>query len=414
MPTSPTSGAETCAPSRSPRGSLDAAACRQFGGARALPGFLSSLLNALPCPIFGKDATGRFLGGNAAFDRLARDLDPSVVSAAAPRWPKGLSHPPADAESSLLADGAPFRYEAVLPEDGGSGKEVSISCTPLRDHSGSTVGLAGIICDLSESKKRERSILEKNRELESRLAERAYFIADINNHLSSMNQELMNVLAEREQLEKELEASCRRLKNLVEEMNYTEEKERRRISTELHDNVVQNLALAQLKINMQDRSATAEELIASFDQILESAITEIRDICYDLSPPLLYEVGLAEALASLGGRLSSEHRFTFTINGTLPNDLPAETRILLYQSVRELLNNIVKHAQAKTVTVRMRKRGPFAHLLVTDDGVGFHPDAKKGFGLANIKQRISLAEGWFKITSRPGLTTAELSLPIPS
>jgi len=164
-----------------------------------------------------------------------------------------------------------------------------------------------------------------------------------------------------------------RLEALVSEVSLAEEKERRRIAAELHDNVGQTLIFAKMKFAAfacdqmpQERQHLFNVCLSS----LESAIHAVRSITVQISPPLLYEVGLGAALESLGESFGSDNGLEVSVETEEMNRLNEEYRIVLYQSVRELLVNIAKHARASSAWVKMHTMENVINVNVEDNGVG--------------------------------------------
>ena len=217
----------------------------------------------------------------------------------------------------------------------------------------------------------------------------------------------------RKQAQRKLLQYQRRLRSLATQLSLVEESERRRIATSLHDSTCQYLALIKMKLKTMTAalSDSAADPIEEICDDVESVIQDLRAMTFDLSPPTLYLCGLEAAVEKL---LEQELRnkqgieVDFEIlDGYLP--LTDEVRILLYQSVRELVINIVKHAQASLVTVSIKPQNSDIQLIVRDNGVGFDPQqveqaisSSGGFGLFNIAERLRSIGGGFDVESQPG------------
>ncbi|MCP5144974.1 MAG: PAS domain S-box protein [Gammaproteobacteria bacterium] len=149
----------------------------------------------------------------------------------------------------------------------------------------------------------------------------------------------------------------RRLRKLAAEISFAEERERKRIAADLHDDVVQDLG--SLKLHMSQLALTTHGLQADLLQdaltILSRTINRTRKLMYEISPPLLYELGIAAALEWLLEQLADSARVETNLNidNTLTRvRISSDIEILVFQSVRELLNNVRKHAHASVVSVR--------------------------------------------------------------
>ena len=218
-------------------------------------------------------------------------------------------------------------------------------------------------------------------------------------------------LTERKKAEAEARRNQEMLQAVGTELMMAEERERRRIATVLHDSVVQMLALAKLKVDAVRRAAQAdgtERLTEAYENI-DQAIAQTRTLTAEISPPVLYELGLAAAIQWLGDRLRAEHGISFQIDGeTRRQPLSDEIRTMLFQAVRELMVNVVKHARASKCRVSVARDDDRAiTLVVEDNGIGFQPPAnqdyaKGGFGLFNIRQRLAHLGGTLVIETRPG------------
>lgn len=209
------------------------------------------------------------------------------------------------------------------------------------------------------------------------------------------------------------------LKSLASELALTQERERRQIAIDLHDYVVQDLALARIKLNLIQRSAVSSELQQVTD-IIDSTISKLRSLLFDLSSSALYELGLVAALEDLGKRLGSEHGFSFVLTVN-PEQLTLmeTTKITLYQIIRELLLNTAKHSHADHVKLAIFHNATAIKLSVMDNGCGFDVEAqtleastKSSFGLFSIRQRLTHLGGTFTIDSSASTgTCASLSIP---
>lgn len=135
-------------------------------------------------------------------------------------------------------------------------------------------------------------------------------------------------------------------------------------------------------------------------------IQSSRSLTFELSPPILYEVGFEAAVNSLIEKLQPQHELTFVqIDDHLSKPLDDESRIILYQAVRELFSNIIKHAHAKTVTITFKKENNMYRVAVEDDGIGIDnmanadPGGRQGgVGLFNIRERLQTIGGSLEIS----------------
>lgn len=216
---------------------------------------------------------------------------------------------------------------------------------------------------------------------------------------------------------------CRELLGrLSRELTLAEERERRRLAEHLHDHVGQTLALLRRKLtSLRDRtmfSGLEADLNEAVD-LATRAVASVRGMTFDLSPPVLYELGLAPALDWLAERHDKQDgvRVRF-LDHSQAIAVEPELRVLVYASVRELVLNSLKHAHARRVEVELRQKEGGLEALVRDDGQGFHPAgldprARSGFGLFSIRERLAGLGGRFELDSAPGAgTQASLWIPL--
>ena len=214
------------------------------------------------------------------------------------------------------------------------------------------------------------------------------------------------------------------LRALATEITLAEERARRKLASELHDGPAQNLTgmamqLAELKRKTHDHSQLA--LIDEAEQVLADTTLQTRTLMLELAPPGLHESGLIEALRWLADRVGKQQRLMVSVedDGT-PKSLEDQVTVLLFQTVRELLQNVVKHARSKRATVRCSVVDEALVLDVIDPGVGFEvhsidrlPTRQGGFGLFNIRERLKLMGGSVDIHSIIGEgTTVRIRVPI--
>jgi PAS domain S-box-containing protein len=190
----------------------------------------------------------------------------------------------------------------------------------------------------------------------------------------------------------------------------TQEEERRRIAEALHNGVGQLLYATRLHLDALPPS----EPMRGGQQLLKEAIEATRRISFELTPSILEDFGLQIALQELVGRIPARLQVDLNLHG-LAEPLPALLSIAVYRIVQEILNNVMKHAQAQEVFVQVSREDGQLHISVEDDGVGFDADnpGRSGIGLAGIRTRVGLLGGTFTINSRPGRGTGFfLQLPV--
>jgi PAS domain S-box-containing protein len=203
------------------------------------------------------------------------------------------------------------------------------------------------------------------------------------------------------------------LKSLASQLTLTEEKERYRIATAIHDQIGQYLAVSRIKLTeiLQTAAAEAKKNLEQIDEWLDHAMEESHSLTFDLSSPILHELGIERAIAAwLEDEVQEKHKIKtqFQTDG-LVKVLDNDIRVLLFRNVKELLFNAVKHAHAKRVKVSIRKKNNNIQIKVEDDGVGFNPDEVAAtaaintkFGLFSIRERLEHFGGNIEIDSAPG------------
>jgi PAS domain S-box-containing protein len=211
-------------------------------------------------------------------------------------------------------------------------------------------------------------------------------------------------------------------RRLATRLAVVEDRERRKLASFLHDNVGQALALVSLKLGSAVEKATDDDLRLLLEEcraLVGATIEDTRGVTFDLSPPILYELGLEAALEWLGERLANEHGFAFSMQDDgLLKPLEADAAPFVYRAVRELILNAVKHADARHIAVSVARVSDALKICVTDDGVGFDPaqsSASSGFGLFSIREQMSSLGGGLSILRmKPSGTAAELTVPLAS
>jgi len=202
------------------------------------------------------------------------------------------------------------------------------------------------------------------------------------------------------------------------------EQERGRWARELHDETLQGLGALRVLLASGLRVRSEGALIGAVrDAIteLDLQIESVRAMIVELRPAALDEIGLDAAIQSLVGRTESAAGMAVATDLTLGGPDGVATRLgreietVLYRLVQEALTNVVKHANAENVSVRVARTNGTIEVIVHDDGVGFDVEAKHdGFGLLGMSERIEMAGGSFEVASTPGHgATLRAVFPVP-
>jgi PAS domain S-box-containing protein len=235
---------------------------------------------------------------------------------------------------------------------------------------------------------------------------------------------LFEDITERRESEEKIRTYQQQLQSLASELSLTEERERRRLATVLHDQIAQLLVVAKGKFEKVQESALFRSLAKPMEEIrklIEESIRYTRSLVFELSPPILYDLGFEPAMEWLAEHMEQEYGLAVVVeDDAQPKPLDNETRVLLFRAVRELLFNVLKHAQASYTKVIMQRVGEHLQITVEDNGVGFAPDKLgassgkiQGFGLFSIRERLNYFGGRMEIESTSGeVTRVILRLPL--
>ncbi|MBE0650980.1 MAG: response regulator [Bacteroidales bacterium] len=229
-----------------------------------------------------------------------------------------------------------------------------------------------------------------------------------------------------EDLEKSLEEiknDQEKLRKLNSELLMAEEKERRRIAEYLHDGIGPILSLANINLSSLLRKELVPDVqgtIHKATKLLSDAIAQSRSLTYDLSPPVLYELGLIPAIKWKLSQVELNHKINTGFQSSLPKlDLSIDTGILVYRIISELLTNVIKHASANKIDIQIKKDERFYYFLVSDNGKGFDFKGKttllsnNSYGLFSIKERLDSIKGDFIIETELNKgTKTTISIPV--
>lgn len=225
------------------------------------------------------------------------------------------------------------------------------------------------------------------------------------------------------QVQEEIAAYQERLRSLASELSLTEERERRRLAADLHDHIGQILALAQIKMGALRQEATSPGALDAVGEIRDyigQAIRYTRSLTFELGLPVLYDLGLEAAVEWLAEQFQEQSGIPIRVSrDSLPKPLGEASSVLVFRILRELLTNVVKHAQASQVDITVSRDGDHLSLLVSDNGIGFdteeiafQPRRSSGYGLFSIQERLSHLGGYLEVRSQPGQGTL-VTLVVP-
>lgn len=237
--------------------------------------------------------------------------------------------------------------------------------------------------------------------------------------LALMSKKLRRTVSVRSQ---QLDAANKQLQRLALELVLSGERERRSLASDLHDSTIHRLALVKAKLGgLQSRvGGEGEEGFEELGGLVDESIKELRTLIFDLSPPVLYDLGLDAALEWLAQQASERWSvpFGYRCAGAL-DGLPLEKAILLFQSARELVINVVKHAKANKGRIEASGYPEAVTISIVDDGRGFDQaglvkdsSQQGGFGLFSIRQRMEQLGGSCRVRSGSEGTRIDLELPL--
>jgi PAS domain S-box-containing protein len=207
-----------------------------------------------------------------------------------------------------------------------------------------------------------------------------------------------------------------KLRSLASELSMTEERERRRMATYLHDIIGQTLSITKMKIRTLQKSgppAGQERALADIRDLIEQSIGDTQTLTFELCPPILYELSFEAAIEWLAERMAKQHAIAIEfLDDQQVKPLSEDVKVLLFAAVREILVNVIKHAEAKHAVVGLSREDGVMRVEVSDDGKGFDGVRKTdsafgggGFGLFNIRERLTYLGGHLDICSEPGSGT---------
>lgn len=215
----------------------------------------------------------------------------------------------------------------------------------------------------------------------------------------------------------------KRLRRLAAELSLAEARERREIASDLHDHIGQALAYVSQKVSvLQGNSIFSgmDDEFAEILSILDQAIRYTRDLTVEISPPVLYELGLPAAIDWLAERTLKKHNLEVTVSQSgFSGEIAEEMSVFIFKAIQELIANVVKHAGAGRADIQMNWGDGEIQIVVRDNGRGFDSTSYNAglsrdncFGLFSIRERLSSIGGSLAIDSSPGNGT-RVSMVVP-
>ena len=310
-----------------------------------------------------------------------------------------------DAWNTAVSSNATFVFEHRLRNRSGEWRVCSIRAVPVLTRDGEVREWVGAHTDITERKKIEEELRISREELEQRVKERTAELELANIKFQAENQERIRVEEHRVTI----------LRRLVT----AQEDERRRIGRDLHDQIGQQITALRFKLEELSRDGdindSLKEKIEQAQEYAEQMDADASFLTYELRPLGLEELGLRSSVRDFVTNWSGYHGIPaqFHAPQTPLWPLTPEMSIHIYRIVQEALNNILKHARAKGVSVLLELQEDTLTLSVKDDGIGFDPDSPKkratvsgGLGLVGMRERCDLLGGTMSIESGPDIGTS--------
>jgi PAS domain S-box-containing protein len=297
--------------------------------------------------------------------------------------------------TEAVRSGEPHRIEHRLRRQDGEFRWFLTSALPVRDGAGVIARWLGSSTDIHDQKLAQEQLKQINELLEARVEERTHSLIEHQEQLRAMTSDL----------------------------TLTEQRERRRLASELHDYLAQLLVACKMKTRLLaqlTRSTRGESVIDEINDLLEQSIKYTRTLIAELSPTILYEAGLVAAVHWLAEQMQ-RHGLRVTVHEDDVNvRMPDDQAVLVFQTIRELLINVAKHAMVHEATVILEQSEPCElKVSVVDQGVGFDLSSADGptsigrYGLFSIRERLDALGGRFEVQTAPGQgTRAAFRVPV--
>ncbi|GEM_PF-946959 len=335
---------------------------------------LKALIQASPVAINILDLDTKVKMWNPAAEKMFGWSEKEVLEQPLPTVPVNKQDEFRDLYKSVLQGNSLSGMEIRRQKRDGSLIDVSISTAPIRDADGNIIGSMGILTDITV----------------------------------------------RKQTGVKLKNSHDQLRALAAHLQTVREEERKKIARELHDESSQLLASVHIGLSEMERElpSASQKKLAEVKDLLTQIEEHLRNLSHELYPSILDDLGLLPALQSLADKVSARTGIRINLEGSPNGRLRSSIETTLYRTVQEALNNVVRHANATTVNVRLLEADGLVHCSIQDNGVGFDVltvlghTARESLGLVAIRERVGTLGGRMKINSAPNQGT-ELCVEIP-
>ena len=339
----------------------------------------ASFMRHIPGAAVMRDFKGRYLFANEAWERrqqrTRRDWEGKTIAEV---WPPHMATRYYEGDLQVIAQGKTVQTIEEIPQEDGIHNWL-VTKFPIPDQDGRPALIGEVSLDITMRRRAEAALRE----------------------------------------------SEQRLRFLTSQLLSAQERERKRISMELHDELGQSLAVLKLQIrviqkDLGDDQQDLKERCVELLLYLDGVIDDVRRLSRDLSPAILEDLGLQSALKYLIDGFSKHYTVRQTFEaGDLDQLFPSEAQIIIYRIFQECLTNISKHTEATEVSVTIKGHNGLISLMIEDNGAGFDPAmvlarraAGRGLGLAALDERARMLGGTLEIRSQPGAGT-RINLVIP-
>lgn len=348
------------------------------------------------------DGERRIVAVNPAFSRLSGYQAEQAIGRDPAFLGRPGGHPPGyhrHAMEQLCAQGI-WQGEVHNLRRDGTPYLAAMSLTVLRDAAGAITHLIGVFSDITERKRAEHAQQQWSLELDARVGARTA-------ELTAANRRLQQEVAERKRAEQALHESREQLRRLADHLATLKEDERKQIARDIHDELGQNLLALRIDVSMlrartEARHPRLHERASAVLDNVDSSIRSVRGIMNELRPTVL-DLGLQAAIEWQVGQFRQRSGLECVL--LLPDDgvfaaIPSGADIVLFRSLQEALSNIMRHAHASQVLVRLDAARGWLQLTVSDNGIGIAPRQRGGssFGLIGIAERVAALGGRFEIS----------------
>lgn len=293
------------------------------------------------------------------------------------KWP--------DRELEIATREGRYTDEGLRVRKDGTTFWASVVITALRDEAGNLQGFSKVTRDLTE----RRELEERSREL---------------------NKELRTRIVQLVETQRQVELRTLELQKLSGELLHVQDNERRRISRTLHDELGQELAALKIELDMQE-----DKKLSPAIEMVQRALSKVRNLSYLLHPPLLDESGLVPALRWYfdGFKKRSELRITFDSRPVIFPRLSRDLETAVFRVIQEALTNVYRHSGSEDVRIDMTQTSDSVTVRIRDFGKGIGPLASAaGVGISGMKERVKQLNGELRISRAEPGTIVEATLPL--